>query len=124
MGMAVKRKPTGPVPGQPKAKAVKANGKEFRTNKGPKLPSKEVENILSRKDDEEYDFEEFEGFGSEDGGNESSVSMDDIDDKYLEGMEGGEEIEEDDEESEEEMPRKKKKSDKSTNIGTRIQIDL
>jgi hypothetical protein len=115
--MAIKRKSTGPVPGHPKAKAVKSNGKEFNGKKSIVVKAKKVEKKVVRREEEEDDDDEFEGFGDDGRVNESDVSMEDVEDELdMSGTEG--ESDEDEEGEDEEDPKPKKKFDKPPKSGT------
>jgi hypothetical protein len=121
--MAMKRKSTGPVPGQPKAKATKSSGKGYSAAKGPVIPSKKVEKAVPNEVDGGSDSDEFAGFGSDDVQNESEMSMDDLEEEEFEMSEQGEGVEDEEEEEEDEIAakeqlRKKKitQSSKSGNV--------
>jgi hypothetical protein len=116
--MAIKRKSTGPVPGQPKAKAVKSNAKEFNGKKSTAEKGQKVRKEILIQDEEEWDDDDFEGFGDDDGTkDESDMSMeDDQDDLDMSDSEGEEREDEDEEE-----PKPKKKFDKPPKSGTHPQ---
>jgi hypothetical protein len=119
--MAVKRKSTGPVPGQPKVKTVKSNGKEFNGKKSTVEKAQKVKKEILIQDEEESEEDDFEGFG-DDGTNESDVSMeddeDDLDMSDEEGENEEDKAEDDDDDDEEEVPKPKKKSDNPPKSGT------
>jgi pumilio family protein 6 len=118
--MAVKRKSTGPVPGQPKAKTVKSNGKAVNGKKSAMGKAQKVKKEIVVQDEEESDDDEFKGFGDDDGANWSDISMeDDLDMNDSEGEEEGEE-EGEGEEDEDEKEEPKKKSDKPPKSGTHL----